>query len=82
MKIEQVLDRGALRAEPDQNPVDYKKLTLWEKQVLANPDRYRDAKDFWGSKTRTDFVARWGGLPLSSQPVQAAADKMAASRRR
>lgn len=82
MKIEQVLDGGALRAESGQSPVGYKKLTMWERQVLDNPDRYQNPKGFWDRKTRTDFVARWGGLPKSSQPVQAATDRMATSPRR
>lgn len=82
MLIEQVLDQGALRAEPGQNPSGYKKLTMWEKQVLDNPDRFHAPKNAWDRKTRRDFVARWGGLPKTSHSVQAAADRMAASRRR
>lgn len=82
MILEQILDRGALKAEPGQSPTGYKNLTTWEKQVLNNPDRFHAPKNVWDRKTRRDFVARWGGLPKTSQPVQTATDRMAAGRQR
>jgi hypothetical protein len=81
MILEQVLDRGALKAEKEQTPATTE-LTVWEQQVMNNPNLYRHPQTDWDRRTRGLFIARWGGLPKQEQPVAASTARAELNSRR